>query len=334
MFAIVVAISSAIAVVCRLVVVFRATRRTTDLGDEELEERLGFAVRTTEVLFGREVYARLRRKDHPFQRDVKDLWKSVPEEGVRHVISYVDTAPDDATKRTLLLLHGMPGGIIDWEPFVRHFGREYRLLVPQLPDFHFSRTSGHFWHSNEERAALVTAFAAALGVNRVNALVCHSGGNPVALALIEARELDVGSLVMITPPGFQWISSAQRQQGVRMCRTASSRFRRLLFLFLFTDYVMRLFGVRETLVRNTTRDQFFGMTFLAVFSFDERVFRRRYQALKDRKLPVLFVMAEKDGLFPQWKFLKTLEWMGVAEDDRRVFTEVDANGKRSPRTEA
>jgi hypothetical protein len=167
MFAIVVAISSAIAVVCRLVVVFRATRRTTTIGDKALEERLGFAVRTTEVLFGREVYARLRRKDHPFQRDVTDLWKSVPEEGVRHVISYVDTAPEDATKRTLLLLHGMPGGIIDWEPFVRHFGREYRLLVPQLPDFHFSRTSGHFWHSNEERAALVTAFAAALGVSRV-----------------------------------------------------------------------------------------------------------------------------------------------------------------------
>ena len=49
---------------------------------------------------------------------------------------------------------------------VRHFGHEYRLLVPQLPDFDFSRTSGHFWHSNEERAALVTAFAAALGVSR------------------------------------------------------------------------------------------------------------------------------------------------------------------------
>lgn len=95
----------------------------------------------------------------------------------------------------VLLIHGCPGSIEDWEPVVGALEPRYRVTAFDRPGQGYSRGAGsHFDHPSSAEAA--SALIAALGLAPVVA-VGHSYGGPTALSLALQHPEQVRSVVVV-----------------------------------------------------------------------------------------------------------------------------------------
>ncbi len=188
------------------------------IGDQLLAKK--YKVRKTDINFGSELYRKLKVENR--FKFLPNLFSKSPENGINYCVNYIDTKGDEEVfnkeveevlnQKIIVLLHGSPGSVFDFEEFAEEFGEKYRLIIPQMPDFEFSRRTEQFWHSNEERVDLLLTFLRKLNIKEIDCLICHSGGNPMALQIISEElenQLVVKSLVMITSPGIKWLNSYQ-----------------------------------------------------------------------------------------------------------------------------
>ena len=98
----------------------------------------------------------------------------------------------------VVFLHGFGADLSSWRPLVGRIGLGAPLMALDLPGHGASRG-----HGAADFAGMVAAVGAALrGLKGPVHLVGHSLGAAVAVALTEAADLDVRSLVLIAPAGL------------------------------------------------------------------------------------------------------------------------------------
>lgn len=101
----------------------------------------------------------------------------------------------------LLLLHGMTGCSGDWEyAGVERFGREYRLVVPDMRGHGRSTTSAEAF-SHRQCALDVLALLDHLGIERCRAIGMSMGGN-VLLHVATLQPSRVEAMVLVSPTMF------------------------------------------------------------------------------------------------------------------------------------
>jgi len=115
-----------------------------------------------------------------------------PSSGIELTVQYADTAVDrDKSKafdKTILAIHGTPGYLTHFDQLLQHYrtSERIRVIVPNLPDFAHTRSSGNvFWHTVPEKVSFLKSFLAQLGVSRVDCLVAHSMGFQSVSGLFE-----------------------------------------------------------------------------------------------------------------------------------------------------
>lgn len=96
--------------------------------------------------------------------DSLDHWRS---EGALHGVLgrelfVMDSAPGDATRPTVLLIHGFPTAGWDWHAIWTPLAERYRLIAPDMLGFGFSeKPAGHNYTMHEQAdflEALVETF--------------------------------------------------------------------------------------------------------------------------------------------------------------------------------
>ena len=107
--------------------------------------------------------------------------RKAPVEGLDLTVDYADTAlesPQKAFDKTILAIHGNPGYLHHFNQLISHYrGSRVRVIVPNLPDFSHTRSSGNiFWHSTPEKVAFVKDFLGKIGVDKIDCLIGHSFG--------------------------------------------------------------------------------------------------------------------------------------------------------------
>jgi hypothetical protein len=226
-------------------IISQQNSKTHRIGDQLLAKK--YKIKKIDINFGQQLYPKLKVENR-FQF-LPNLFSKSPENGINYCVNYIDTKGDEEVfkkeveegvkqvfhkqevetitkeetkdfdrevkrvlnQKIIVLLHGIPGTVFDFEEFAEEFGEKYRLIIPQMPDFELSRKTEQFWHSNEERVDFLLTFLRALNIKEVDCLFCHSGGSVMALQIISElhSQLVVKSLVMITSPGIKWLNSYQ-----------------------------------------------------------------------------------------------------------------------------
>ncbi|XP_064480758.1 uncharacterized protein LOC135394144 [Ornithodoros turicata] len=167
--------------------------------------------RTINVNTCAELYSKWRREGRPG-------YKNAPEQGGLCVpVSYVHTGLDRTEKEgnvnshrrpVVVIVTGAPGSYRDFAhliPFLDCNGVD--VISPVWPDLAFSRESGCWWHSSQEKTNLALDFLAAINVREVDMLVAHSSGSFPALRMITVPGgLKVKALTLLAPAGHRRIT--------------------------------------------------------------------------------------------------------------------------------
>jgi pimeloyl-ACP methyl ester carboxylesterase len=111
-------------------------------------------------------------------------------------IAYLDSAPGDATRRTVVLLHAFPIGASLWEPQLRHMPAGWRLIAPDLRGFGGSTELDTITNASmADYAQDVADLMDELGVTRA-VIGGASMGGYAAFALLQAAAGRVDGLVL------------------------------------------------------------------------------------------------------------------------------------------
>jgi len=112
-------------------------------------------------------------------------------------VAYWDSGEGE---RALLLLHGLPTSKELWREVAPTLAEEYRVIVPDLPNFGDSaRTSAGLVH--RERAEAIDALLDALAIDRF-VLVAHDLGASVAVDYMGLHGEKVDALVLMSSPVY------------------------------------------------------------------------------------------------------------------------------------
>ncbi len=110
-------------------------------------------------------------------------------------VSYWEKHPDK--QEAIILLHGFPGNHMGLIDLANNLGREYRLIIPDLPacgksfPLQQAHTLGHY-------ADWLADFSRALGIKEP-IIIGHSFGSRVALVFAAQYPGHIAKLVLITP---------------------------------------------------------------------------------------------------------------------------------------
>jgi 3-oxoadipate enol-lactonase len=108
--------------------------------------------------------------------------------------------------RELVLIHGMFGDHLDWEPVLEPLSRSFLVTAPDLPGFGASpRNPRHRYDAN----LFVNAIHGLTGGRRVT-LVGNSFGGQVAMFYALAHPESVSALVLVASGGFSRFSPGQQ----------------------------------------------------------------------------------------------------------------------------
>jgi pimeloyl-ACP methyl ester carboxylesterase len=101
--------------------------------------------------------------------------------------------------RCVVLLHGLGGTADFWQPLVPTLAATYTVICPDLLGFGFS-AKPRVAYTPARHAAAVVAVLRELGATRVHAVVGHSVGGVVAIALLAAGVITTHQLVLAATP--------------------------------------------------------------------------------------------------------------------------------------
>ena len=128
---------------------------------------------------------------------------------MRGPIAYADEGQGDV----LLLVHGMPGSVRDFRWLTPRLVRNFRCVRVDLPGFGGTPSSVLRGHCVHEHAAFIAVFLDALGLRKV-AVLGHSVGGAIALALASTRPRRVSALALLASPGVRphhaWLEARPR----------------------------------------------------------------------------------------------------------------------------
>ena len=102
--------------------------------------------------------------------------------------------------RDILLIHGCPGSIEDWDPVFEALAKKYRVTAYDRPGHGFSGTEGNRY-TLEYNAEIALALIKELGMKDV-LVVGHSYGAATALALAVKDAENIRGYVLLASPGY------------------------------------------------------------------------------------------------------------------------------------
>lgn len=142
----------------------------------------------------------------------------------------------------LLLLHGLGGTRIVWDPVIEILAAEREVIAPDLPGFGASDPLRDVPPTPANLAAAVASFCAAQGIERP-----HVGGNSLGawVALEMARAGAAASVTTLSPAGM-WKAPLRPAPPGR--RRMAKRLRPLLHLALYSG-ALRQRALRTTMAR-------------------------------------------------------------------------------------
>ncbi|CAN7999104.1 unnamed protein product, partial [Ixodes hexagonus] len=142
-------------------------------------------------------------------RQTKSWYRNAPEDGIVVDVPFIFTRWDNGvgaeTRRPLaVILHGAPGTYRDFSENLipRLCAGGVDVLAPTFPDLRFSIRNKFFWHSIEERTALLMDFLRQLDIARIDVLVAHSAAIFPSLRILLERQEPVPavkSLALLAP---------------------------------------------------------------------------------------------------------------------------------------
>lgn len=237
--------------------------------------------------------------------DVPFVCSRMTEEG-----SYVETGQPLA-----VLLHGAPGSYRDFSENLipRLQAQGVDILAPNFPDMAFSLRNKFFWHTVEERTALLRDFFKKLGVNRIDALVAHSASvYPSLRLLLEGNGgPKIKSLVLLAPNSHitpqalkplwatDWMIHSYRNSFLRPLVSG---------LVLFMCYC----GLKPT--KPVVQDVLLSLTTYKLSGFDKGG-EKLLEAVAQRKLPTLVAIGKNDRLLSYRVLMGVCSALGARPED-------------------
>lgn len=264
-------------------------------------------------------------------KQTKPEYRDAPEDGVVVDVPFVFTRRNDVvgsnTRRPLaVLLHGAPGSYGDFSgnliPKLHAAGVD--VLAPNLPDVAFSLRNKFFWHSVEERTALLTDFFKEMGIEKIDTLVAHSAAifPSVRIALAEPGEAPVvKSLALLAPNSVVTPNTIEPLWLTRwMVRSYqhSPLLRPLIGAIIICSHAMGL-----TPQKPVVQDVMTSLTTYTRSGYLESG-KQLLEAVAHRRLPTLVAISKDDRLLKFPVLLAVCTTLGASEEDMWCF---DDEGK-------
>ncbi|KAM7292071.1 hypothetical protein ISCGN_025335 [Ixodes scapularis] len=247
-------------------------------------------------------------------KQTKSWYRRAPEDGIEVDVPFVFTRRDDGggaeTRRPLaVLLHGAPGSYRDFS----------ENLIPRLcaEDLRFSIQNEFFWHSIEERTALLRDFLRQLGITRIDALVAHSAATFTSLRILLERQEPVPtvkSLVLLAPNSHitpsvlkprwlkNWMAESYRNEILRPFVKA----------IILSSCYLGLSPVKPDV----------DNAMLSLITYCKSGYRegdKLLEAVARMKLPTLVAISRNDRLLSYSLFLEVCAVLGASEGDMWHF---------------
>lgn len=258
-------------------------------------------------------------------RGTRRGYSSAPTSGLPVPLSFVHTGldrteragptPDSSTKTRrrplVVILTGAPGCYRDFAnliPFLDRHGVD--VVSPTWPDLAFSRDTGCWWHSSEEKTNLALDFLKAVGVQEADMLVAHSSGTyPAVRMLCREDGLKVKSLVLLAPAGYSQINVMRPEWF--------TEFLGRLYKKPLTQRVVNAMAFAFLMVTRHPLRSHVDNTLLAMKAMlhaDKAQFKKDAETLAARKLPTLVAISDNDKLIDLPVSLETVGILGGSPD--------------------
>lgn len=100
----------------------------------------------------------------------------------------------------LLLLHGLGGSADFWQPLIVTLAKRYTVIVPDLLGFGFSAKPADIAYTPARHSQAICAILNANGITALDAVIGHSIGSVIAIALVTSGAVSVACLGLAAAP--------------------------------------------------------------------------------------------------------------------------------------
>ncbi|XP_064482650.1 uncharacterized protein LOC135395345 [Ornithodoros turicata] len=249
-------------------------------------------------------------------RHTKPFYRNAPDNGIVVNVPYVSTLTDDACSSEspplAVLLHGAPGSFWDFSdnliPTLR--GQGVDILAPKLPNLAFSAKNTFFWHTVEERTALLKDWLMQLGVKRIDTLVAHSAGVYPAMRIILEGVAEVKSLVLLAPNSHL---SPRAVEPIWLTSRLVSAYKYPSLRPWIRPLIWTLLHIGPAPLKPVIDD-----VMLSLITFMESRYKEGDKLLKqiaERHLPTLVIISKNDRLLQYKTLTAVCEVLGRSEED-------------------
>jgi pimeloyl-ACP methyl ester carboxylesterase len=155
-------------------------------------------------------------------------------------------AKHGAGKKVIVMLHGWGDNGQTFSALVKSFGEDSTVLVPDLPGFGGSQVPSSPW-GIDEYSKFIVDWLAKIGVKNIYALVGHSNGGAIAIAIAGNGLLDIKKVVLLGSSGIRDINKLRKMvygSGAKLVKmplkilpkTAQNKLKRQAYSAIGSDY--------------------------------------------------------------------------------------------------
>ncbi|CAN7998918.1 unnamed protein product [Ixodes hexagonus] len=273
-------------------------------------------------------------------RGTRHGYATAPPEGLPVPVRYVHTGLDRAERGysgeggdrrpLVVILTGAPGNYRDFSyliPFLDRNGCD--VVSPVWPDLSFSRKSGCWWHSSQEKTNLALDFLRTIGIKEADMLVAHSSGSYPALRMInDEHGLKVKSLVLLAPAGHKHLTKMNPPwfpQFLSWLYMRPGPYQRIVELMGLTFLTV----TRHPLHRNMDNVL---LAMKAMLHADKTQLKKDAEIIAARKLPTVVAISDNDKLIDLSTSLELVQILGGSsntwyyDEDKRLKSKGNGNG--------
>ncbi|KAL1438121.1 hypothetical protein MTO96_048212 [Rhipicephalus appendiculatus] len=288
---------------------------------------LTYKERSIEITTCGDLYKKWRAEGRPG-------YKHAPDEGAVVPVTYIHTGMDRAEHKErgerplVLVLTGSPGQYQDFSytiPFLDRHGAD--VLCLNWPNFAFTRQTGYWWHSGEEKAHLVIDFLKELDIKEVSMLVSHSSGAyPAVQMTAEQSDIHFKSLALLMPATGTDVRAAR--ELLVSNKMADWMLRNMYGLSTLTTLVKWGMVLSKHPLKRHMDDVFFA--YLSTAGVEDDSYAEKLETLRELGVPMVVMVSNTDKLISVENYQNFLRRLG--HDTRRTWL-YDGTGKLISRGE-
>ncbi|XP_049268801.1 uncharacterized protein LOC119383061 [Rhipicephalus sanguineus] len=271
---------------------------------------------------------------HKWRTEGRLGYKHAPDKGAVVPVTYIHTGMDRAEHKErgerplVLLLTGSPGQYQDFSytiPFLDRHGAD--VLCLNWPNFAFTKQTGYWWHSGEEKAHLAIDFLKKLDIKEVDMLVSHSSGAyPAVHMTAEQSDVHVKSLALLMPTTGSDVRALRKFLVYN--ETADWMLRSMHGLSMLTTLVKWSMVLSKHPMKREMDDVFFA--YLSTSGVKDDRYAQQLETLREQGVPMVVMVSGTDKLISVENYQNFLRRLG--HDPQRTWL-YDGTGKLISRGE-